>query len=86
MSRYVGIAQNWKMDEGRLGAQIDVYSSSANPFQILLFPEGRNLNPESREATSRRNFLLPQLALAAVEDHVHANHKIPYFIYIPVIS
>ena len=56
MTRYVGIAQNWKMDEERLGTQVDLFSASADPFQILLFPEGRNLNTESREATTL-NFL-----------------------------
>ena len=49
MSRYIGIAQNWKMDEERLGAGIDLSCSSPDPFQILLFPEGGCLNAEHRD-------------------------------------
>ena len=52
MSRYIGIAQNWKVDEERLGAQIDLSSSSSDPFQVLLFPEGGCLNSENREDRS----------------------------------
>ena len=49
MSRYIGLAQNWKMDEERLGAQVDLSSSSSDPFQVLLFPEGGSLNSENRK-------------------------------------
>jgi len=49
MSRHIGIVQNWKMDEERLGAGIDLSSSTSDPFQVLLFPEGGSLNAENRK-------------------------------------
>ena len=55
MSRYIGIAQNWKMDEERLGAGIDLSSSSSDPFQVLLFPEGGSLNSDNREVGSQNS-------------------------------
>ena len=56
MSRYISIAQNWKMDEERLGAGIDLSSSSSDPFQVLLFPEGGSLNSDNREV-GNQNYL-----------------------------
>ena len=53
MSRHIGIVQNWKMDEERLGAGIDLSSSTSDPFQVLLFPEGGSLNAENREIMSK---------------------------------
>ena len=53
MTRQIGIVQNWRMDEERLGAGIDLSSSTSDPFQVLLFPEGGSLNAENREIMSK---------------------------------
>ena len=48
LARFVYISRDWKRDESRMGLMVDHLASAAEPFQLLLFPEGTNLTAETK--------------------------------------
>ena len=53
MSRFFYISRKWKKDEIRLERMISHLTSSSDPFQLLLFPEGTNLTKDTKVTSDK---------------------------------
>lgn len=51
MSRFIYIRRKWEKDETRIGKLLNYLGkhSVTQPYQIVLFPEGTNLTPDTRK-------------------------------------
>ena len=49
MARFVYISRKWDKDEARIGKMVDYLGKHSQPYQLVLFPEGTNITPETKK-------------------------------------
>ena len=49
LSRFIFLKRNWEKDKPRLSAHLQTLNKSMDPMWLILFPEGTNLAPCTRE-------------------------------------
>ena len=52
-SQFIFLKRNWEADKDRLAAHLQKLDNPADPMWLLIFPEGTNLHPVTRESSKK---------------------------------
>ena len=53
MSRFLYLSRRWILDEPRIRRMLQLLATTSKPFQLVLFPEGTNLSPQTKKRSDQ---------------------------------